>query len=39
MAYEMDRKEVRVIRDLGHDCLEPYLAYVPLFSEALADEQ
>jgi hypothetical protein len=39
MAYEMDSKEVRVIRNLGHDCSEPYLPYVPLFSEALADEQ
>ena len=29
MAYEMDRKEVRVIRNLGHDCSEPYLPYVP----------
>ncbi|CAN6294567.1 unnamed protein product [Urochloa humidicola] len=39
MAYEMDRKEVRVIRNLGHDSLETFLPYVPLFSEALADEQ
>ncbi|KAG2551020.1 hypothetical protein PVAP13_9KG367640 [Panicum virgatum] len=39
MAYEMDSKEVRVIINLGHDCSEPYLPYVPLFSEALADEQ
>ena len=38
MACEMDRKEVRVIRNLGHDCSEPYLPYVPLFLEALADE-
>ncbi|KAJ1296578.1 hypothetical protein BS78_01G312100 [Paspalum vaginatum] len=39
MAYEMDRKEVRVIRNLGHDCWDPYFPYVPLFSEALAEEQ
>ncbi|KAJ1296573.1 hypothetical protein BS78_01G311700 [Paspalum vaginatum] len=39
MAYEMDRKEVRVIRNLGHDCQDPYFPYIPLFSEALAEEQ
>jgi F-box interacting protein len=39
MAYEMDRKEVRVIRNLGHDSSDPYLPYVPLFSELLADER
>ncbi|CAN6289021.1 unnamed protein product [Urochloa humidicola] len=39
MAYEMDRKEVRIIRNLGHDCSTSFLPYVPLFSEALADEQ
>ncbi|CAN6294569.1 unnamed protein product [Urochloa humidicola] len=42
MAYEMDRKEVRVIRTLGRECWkpwEPYLPYVPLFLEALADER
>ncbi|KAF8672834.1 hypothetical protein HU200_049167 [Digitaria exilis] len=39
MAYDMDRKEVRVIRNLGYDCSKPYLPYVPWFSEALADEQ
>ncbi|XP_052163159.1 uncharacterized protein LOC127780280 [Oryza glaberrima] len=37
MAYEMDRKEVRVIRNLGHDYCWPYLPYVPLFSELLTD--
>ncbi|KAL6605777.1 hypothetical protein ACP70R_041430 [Stipagrostis hirtigluma subsp. patula] len=37
MAYEMDRREVRVIRNLGHDCWDPYLPYVPLFLESLAD--
>uniref|UniRef100_A0A0E0AKW3 F-box domain-containing protein n=2 Tax=Oryza glumipatula TaxID=40148 RepID=A0A0E0AKW3_9ORYZ len=35
MAYEMDRKEVRVIRKLGHESCQPYLPYVPMFSEAL----
>ncbi|CAL4931823.1 unnamed protein product [Urochloa decumbens] len=39
MAYEMDRKEVRVIRNLGHDSSEPFLPYVPWFSETLADKQ
>ena len=39
MAYEMDRKEVRVIRNLGHDCSVTYFPYVPLFLEALEDEQ
>jgi len=38
MAYEMDRKEIHVIRNLEHDYWEPCLPYVPLFSEALADE-
>nr|CAB3495490.1 unnamed protein product [Digitaria exilis] len=37
IAYEMDRKEVRVIRKLGNECSGPYLPYVPLFTEALAD--
>ncbi|KAL6596708.1 hypothetical protein ACP70R_047351 [Stipagrostis hirtigluma subsp. patula] len=37
MAYEMDRREVRIIRNLGHDCWPPYLPYVPLFSDSLAD--
>jgi hypothetical protein len=39
MAYEMDRKEIRVIHNLGHDGSDPYLPYVPLFLEKLADEQ
>jgi len=39
MAYEMNRKEVRVICNLEHESLEPcYLPYVPLLLEALADE-
>ena len=37
MAYEMDHKEIHVICNLGHHML-PCLSYVPLFSEALADE-
>uniref|UniRef100_A0A0E0I1N5 F-box domain-containing protein n=1 Tax=Oryza nivara TaxID=4536 RepID=A0A0E0I1N5_ORYNI len=37
MAYEMDRKEVRAIRKLGHESRQPYLPYVPMFSESLAD--
>nr|CAB3495488.1 unnamed protein product [Digitaria exilis] len=37
MAYEMDRKEVRVIRNLGDEWLELCLPYVPWFGEALAD--
>lgn len=37
MAYEMDRKEVRVIRKLGHESCLPYLPYVPMFSESLPD--
>ncbi|XP_002467641.2 putative F-box protein At3g10240 isoform X1 [Sorghum bicolor] len=36
MAYEVDRK-VRVIRKLGRDCSGPYLPYVPLFLEQLAE--
>ncbi|KAF8698426.1 hypothetical protein HU200_035165 [Digitaria exilis] len=39
MAYEMDRKEVCVIRNLGDECLEFCLPYVPWFEEALADGQ
>uniref|UniRef100_A0A0E0LLN5 F-box domain-containing protein n=1 Tax=Oryza punctata TaxID=4537 RepID=A0A0E0LLN5_ORYPU len=37
MSYEIDRKEVRVIRNLGHDSSDPYLSYVPLFYESFAD--
>ncbi|XP_020153910.1 F-box protein At5g07610 [Aegilops tauschii subsp. strangulata] len=37
MSYEMDSGKVQFIHDLGHDSLEPYLPYVPLYSEALAD--
>jgi hypothetical protein len=42
VAYEMDREEVRVIRNLGRENYIDFasiLPYVPLFSEALADEQ
>ncbi|CAN6284214.1 unnamed protein product [Urochloa humidicola] len=38
MAYEMDRREVHVIRNIGHDAWDPYLPYVPFFSESLADK-
>jgi len=38
MAYEMDRREVHIIRNLGHDSWGSYLPYVPFFSESLADE-
>jgi len=34
MAYEMDHREVRVICN-SHS---PYLPYVPIFSDSLADE-
>ena len=37
MACEMDRQKIHVIGNLGH-YMEPCLPYVPLFSEALADE-
>ncbi|KAF7025685.1 hypothetical protein CFC21_037844 [Triticum aestivum] len=37
-SYEMDSKELRLICDLGRESSFPYLSYVPLFSESLADE-
>ncbi|VAH68431.1 unnamed protein product [Triticum turgidum subsp. durum] len=36
-SYEMDSGELRVICDLGWNSSCPYLPYVPLFSESLAD--
>ncbi|KAL6888570.1 hypothetical protein ACP4OV_009596 [Aristida adscensionis] len=39
MAYQMDRREVRVICNLGPDCFPPYLPYVPFFGEFLADNK
>ncbi|XP_037460786.1 putative F-box protein At4g10190 [Triticum dicoccoides] len=37
MSYEMDTGKVQFIHDLGQGSMEPYLPYVPLYSEALAD--
>uniref|UniRef100_A0ACD5WKG9 Uncharacterized protein n=1 Tax=Avena sativa TaxID=4498 RepID=A0ACD5WKG9_AVESA len=42
MSYDMDRRKLCFICQLGRDCRllyvrTPYLPYVPLFSEALAD--
>uniref|UniRef100_N1QPY4 Uncharacterized protein n=1 Tax=Aegilops tauschii TaxID=37682 RepID=N1QPY4_AEGTA len=37
MSYEMDTGKVHFIHDLGQGSMEPYLPYVPLYSEALAD--
>jgi F-box interacting protein len=42
MSYELDRRKLCFICQLGRDCQiqwgkTPYLPYVPLFSEALAD--
>ena len=39
MAYDMDSRELRFIRDLEWGCRTPYLPYVPLLSEPLADGQ
>nr|AAL79804.1 hypothetical protein [Oryza sativa Japonica Group] len=36
LAYEMDPKELRVVRNLGHHTCQPVLPYVPLFSVPLA---
>ena len=36
-SYEIDSKELRFICDLGWNSRCPYLSYVPLFSESLAD--
>ncbi|KAF7039737.1 hypothetical protein CFC21_049687 [Triticum aestivum] len=36
-SYEIDSKELRFICDLGWTSRCPYLPYVPLFSESLAD--
>ncbi|XBI35705.1 hypothetical protein VPH35_121361 [Triticum aestivum] len=37
MSYEMDSGKVQRIDYLGHDSVLPYLPYVPLYSEELAD--
>ena len=39
MAYDMDSRELRFIRDLEWGCRTPYLPYVPLLSEPFADGQ
>lgn len=36
MSYDMDRKEPRVIQDLGSDCMMEYLPYVPLYAKTLS---
>lgn len=36
-SYELVTKEVSIIRNLGHDCENLYLTYVPFFSESLGD--
>jgi hypothetical protein len=37
MSYEMDSEKVQFIHDLGHGTDEPYIPYVPLYSESLAN--
>nr|XP_040258752.1 putative F-box protein At5g52610 [Aegilops tauschii subsp. strangulata] len=37
MSYDMDSRELHFICELGRGCRTPYLSYVPLFSESLAD--
>uniref|UniRef100_M8CDT0 Uncharacterized protein n=1 Tax=Aegilops tauschii TaxID=37682 RepID=M8CDT0_AEGTA len=37
ISYDMDSGKVWSIDDLGHDSVLPYLPYVPLYSEELAD--
>lgn len=40
MKYNMDRKEVHVIRNLGFDCCwETFFAYVPLYLDTLEEHQ
>ncbi|TVU50141.1 hypothetical protein EJB05_01498, partial [Eragrostis curvula] len=34
MSYDMDSGEVHVIQNLGQDCHDHYVSYVPMFSEA-----
>ncbi|KAM0917458.1 hypothetical protein ACQ4PT_009494 [Festuca glaucescens] len=38
VSYDKDRGEVCVIHNLEYDFCGPYLPYVPLFSESLADQ-
>jgi hypothetical protein len=37
ISYDMDCRELRFMHQLGWDCTAPYIPYVPLFSESLAD--
>ncbi|XBH97624.1 hypothetical protein VPH35_127274 [Triticum aestivum] len=37
MSYGIDCGKVQLIQDLGHDSVRPYLPYVPLYSDELAD--
>jgi hypothetical protein len=37
MSYEMDSGKVQFIHDLGHGTDEPYIPYVPLYSESFAN--
>uniref|UniRef100_A0A0A9AAH8 F-box protein At3g26010-like beta-propeller domain-containing protein n=1 Tax=Arundo donax TaxID=35708 RepID=A0A0A9AAH8_ARUDO len=37
MAYDMDRDEVHVIKNLGSDCWLPCIPYVPFYVESLTD--
>jgi hypothetical protein len=37
ISYDMDCWELRVMHQLEWDCTAPYIPYVPLFSELLAD--
>ena len=40
MKYDIDLKEVHVIRNLGSDCCrEAFLAYVPLYLDTLEEHQ
>jgi hypothetical protein len=37
MSYDMVSMKLSFIRDVGSSCMTPYLSYVPLFSDSLAD--
>uniref|UniRef100_M8BHU5 Uncharacterized protein n=1 Tax=Aegilops tauschii TaxID=37682 RepID=M8BHU5_AEGTA len=37
MSYDIDSGKVQFSQDLGHDSVQPYLPYVPVYSEELAD--
>ncbi|CAM0958689.1 unnamed protein product [Alopecurus aequalis] len=38
MSYQLDSRKLRFICDISSGCMNPFLAYVPLLSESLADE-